>query len=457
MAPAARRRWAYVAVGIAVLVGARLFGRSSAPTPEPPAETASTTARDAPSGPPPAEPPTSALRRPPSAIVEFGVLTASAPPAIEAVLDRQALGRRLGAAWCGDAEACEASAAMVRDEHTTELRVAAASDWNVGLDPEAGTDTLTAAERARLPKLERLVIVRVAAPTGARQLAVRTAFAAAGVIAEAVDGLVDDQVLARIEGPRAFRLHAVTEALDASSFRKDRIELVFEREGPGLVRVLTAGLSRWGAPDVDATPVATASQARVAEIVLGLAQAIADGAAVDRIVLSRDDLGRARGRAYDEPDLPPLTPVPITLRSENPRTGDPNDFIAHVVPGPSDGALGYLELAERFFGADRAAAPEPGVLAKQRARAQADLPSALAGWAPGRGKLLVRFPFAIPGDEAAESMWIAVTRFDATSITGTVQDEPLAAGDVARGDEVTRKRSEVEDIEFVPSTSGTTK
>lgn len=452
MAPMARRRWAYVAVAIALLVGARLFGRSgSAPTeptepigggPTPtPQESASV----------PSATPTKPLRRPPSAVVELGVLTASSTPAIEAVIDREALVRRLGPAWCGDTKACEACAAMIRDDHTTELHVTAASDWSVGIDRDAGAETLTAAERTRLPKLEHLVIVRVAAPTASRQLAVRTAFAAAGTIVEAVDGFVQDQVLGRIEDARSFRLRAVTEPLEGSSFGKDRVELLYEREGPGLVRILTAGMSRWGAPDVEATPVAAPSQARMAEIVLGVAQALANGDAVEQIALSRDDVGRARGRAYDEADLPPSAPLSIRLRSENPRTGDPNDFIARVVPASSEGALGYMELAERFFGAELAASPEPRVLAKERVRAQADLASALSEWATGKGRLLVRFPFAIPGDEATESMWIAVTRYDAQTVTGTIQSDPLAANDVARGDEVTRKRADAEDIEFVPT------
>jgi uncharacterized protein YegJ (DUF2314 family) len=54
-------------------------------------------------------------------------------------------------------------------------------------------------------------------------------------------------------------------------------------------------------------------------------------------------------------------------------------------------------------------------------------------------------PFDIPGG-GKESLWVEVIRHDAHTLTGHVADEPLAATDVARGDEVTRPRSDVQDV-----------
>jgi hypothetical protein len=109
-----------------------------------------------------------------------------------------------------------------------------------------------------------------------------------------------------------------------------------------------------------------------------------------------------------------------------------------------------LELAESVLGPFlTTAAPEEQ--RERRQDAQARLGHALAEWGAThrRGsELLVRLPFPIPGDAGVESMWVRVTRFDARTVTGRLVDEPLGATDVAQGDEVTRRRDEVEGVEL---------
>src|SRR5579884_3138685 len=78
------------------------------------------------------------------------------------------------------------------------------------------------------------------------------------------------------------------------------------------------------------------------------------------------------------------------------------------------------------------------------------LPISLAQWEAGRtsgAKLAVQLPFAIPGDAGTESVWVEVSGFDARTVTGRVMDDPLAATDVKRGDEVTRPRAQVMDFD----------
>ena len=70
------------------------------------------------------------------------------------------------------------------------------------------------------------------------------------------------------------------------------------------------------------------------------------------------------------------------------------------------------------------------------------------GLADGK-RLLVRLPFPIPGDVGFEAMWVEVTSYATDTVTGTVVDEPIAT-DVARGDRVTRPRTEVEDVRELP-------
>jgi hypothetical protein len=391
-------------------------------------------------------------------VAELGVLTDRPEAELTALLDRDSLAELLTPACCGDETACSAVRNALKDPHTTTLQAVAPDAWNLaGLDLDASTAGLTPRERASVKKRTHLVTVRVAAAPSARQIAARTAFAVTAAIAEKVDGLVYDQLLGRVETARDFAAHAVTAPLEASAFRKDRIELLYEPKAGGVVRILTAGLSRWGGPDVEAAAVPVAAADRIADVVLGVAEAIANGANAGPIELSRDDLARARGEPYPaDPTLPDGgAPISIALASVHPEGGDPNDFMARIEPPGGEGPLGYLDLSELIFGPSLAASPGEASLRASRARAQSALPAALARWSATRPatSLLVRLPFAITGDCDAEagcgteSMWIEVTGYDARTLKGKLVDDPLGATQFQRGDEITRPRSEVEDIE----------
>jgi hypothetical protein len=443
-----RRRLVYIGIAVALLVLGRLLSsRSSPPPPAPPVTSAPvpTTTTSAPPG--------THLRHPASAVVELGVLTDRPRAELEALLDPAAVGALLQARHCGDPAACDAVRALLRDTHSTHLDAVAASDWDLDhSDLDVTAASLPAAARATLRRRTQLAVVHVAAAIEQRHLAVRAAFAAAAALAEKIDGLVYDQLLGRIETARDFAAHAVTGPEGASAFRHDRVQLLYEPKGEGVVRVLSAGLSRWGAPDVEASAVPTSAVEAAAEIVLGVAQALVDGAYESPVVVSREDLGRARGLDYPgDAGLPPSEPIAITLTSVHPETGDPNDFIARITPPDGEGALGYVELAERFFGPVLANTADGGASQARKAEAQRRLGAALAQWDTSRASgasLLVRVPFPIPGGGGAESLWIELVRHDARTVTGKLADDPLAATDVARGDEVTRSRGDVEAIQL---------
>jgi hypothetical protein len=439
-----RRRLVYVALAIGLLVAGRFFGGSGS-TRRPEGAAPAPTAFDAAGGPQPAVP----LRHPPSAVAELGILTDRPQAELEALTRRDALGASLRPAYCGDEEACGAVRAALADERVTTLQIVAASDWEMDRGIlDASAEGLAAKDRASISKRPRIVVVHVATAPSPRQLAVRAAFASTAAIAGQIDGLVYDALLGRIESARDFAAHAVTEPLAASAFRRDRVQMLYEPKAEGVVRILTAGLSRWGAPDVEAAAVPNSASARVAEIVLGVAEAIANGATAGPVTLSRDDLARVRGSEYPaDAALPEAAPVSLAVVSVHPEAGDPNDFIARITPPAGDSPLGYLDLSERFFGPMLAAAPEGAALAARRAKAQSALASALARWDKARAKLLAQVPFEIAGEGGIESMWIEVTRYDARTVTGKLVDEPLVATQFSRGQEITRARGEVEDIE----------
>jgi hypothetical protein len=290
-----------------------------------------------------------------------------------------------------------------------------------------------------------------------------------------------------------------TEPLDATVFRADRVEVLYhpeaadepatdaasdrargedgtspaspERGQVAVVRVLTAGLSRWGAPDVEWRAVPRAAGERAARIVLRVAQAVADGLESGPVVVPRADVAGAapaedgtspaspeRGRIMDDAGDAAALPdtVAIRLVPANPENGDPNDFFARIAP-PGEGVVGSIELVERFFGPFAATAPDPETVRTEARAAQSGLAGTLAKWAASRAhgaRLLVRLPFPIPGNAGVESMWIDVSSYDATTITGTLVDDPLGATDLARGDRVTRPRAEIERVELRAQADG---
>jgi hypothetical protein len=459
--PVSRRTLLYVAFALGVLLVGRFLstrGGSLSPSlaPEAPPEHASASA-------PPRDPP---LRRPPNATAELAVLTDRSEAELAALLDRAALAESLTPALCGDPAACDAVRATLRDEHATTLRVVDASSWDLGHpDLDASARGLSAAERARVAKAPRVAVVHVATPASPQALAVRTAFATAAALASATGGAVWDQLLSRIESARDFAKHAPTEPLGASVFRADRVQVLYEpetrddlapdaatdRARGAVVRVLTAGLARWGAPDVEWRAVPRAASERAGRIALGVARAVAGGLEEGPIVIPRAEVAPetpAEDDAGDAAGLPES--VAIRLLPANPENGDPNDFFARIVP-PGEGVVGSLELVERFFGAFVATAPDPEAARTEAHAAQSSLGATLATWAASRGRgarLLVQLPFPIPGGAGVESMWVDVSGYDATSVTGTLVDDPLGATDIARGDRVTRPRSDVERVEL---------
>jgi hypothetical protein len=397
------------------------------------------------------------LDRPKRSNVELGVLVDRSEAEVRAWTDhRERVAAAITGRLCGDDQTCGAVRAAVRDEASTGFRVMPASDWNLGrLDVDASASGLTASDRQGFAKRSRVVVVSTSMPTSTDQLSIRAALAATAVIAEALDGLVHDPLLVRIERPKDFAAHAIVTPLGGATFRRDRVEILYEPKSEGVVRVLTAGLSRWGSPDVEASRVPTGAQARVADLVLGVAEAVAQGSAEASVTLGIEDLVRAAGIARksipegvaDGEQAPENT---IQLGSVNPESGDPNDFMARILPPDGDGPMGYLALAEHFFGrvlgasTDRAAA-NPG----QRREARRGVDEALARWgetSDAGGKLLVRLPFDILGDAGVEAMWVEVTDFNDKTVTGSLVDEPLAAVTFSRGQSVTRRRDEVEAV-----------
>ena len=452
-----RRTAVYLGVALALLALGRLLSRGSvaSPTPQPAVPDASPPAPSASA--PPSAPAASATRpslpRPLSSIVSFGVLTARARSDLRGATDREAVVKAIGPGLCGDENACERVRAVLNDSVATSFEVMATSDWNLGmLDVDASAGTLTPGERSSLPRRTQTVAVTVTTRGTDRTLALRAAIAATAAIAREVDGLVHDALLARLESARTFAAHAVTEPLGTSCFRRDRVEILYQPKRKGVVRILSSGLSRWGAPDVEAASVPAAAKQRMAEIVLATAGALANDPD-DPPTLTRDAIADAVGRAYPEDaGFPPAEPIAIGLVGVRPEAGDPNDFMVRIEPSEGDGPVGYLGLAERFFGPLLELTPDSDTMKDRRALTQRRLGSTLATWDARRAsgaKLLVQLPFEIVGEAGTEWIWIEATGHDDRTVTGKVLDEPLGATYVARGSEVTRPLAGIQETRLV--------
>jgi hypothetical protein len=442
------RKFAYVALaGLVLLVGTGVttwtrFQTRAVPAPASAASTP-TTADGADGTDAVDAAPTIPLRRPPSAVAELGVLTKAASP----VLDRAALAASLTPAVCGDAPACDAVRATLNDERATTLRLATPAEW--GLDPaDAGLVVPSGAE-----KWPTAIVIQVATASTRRQLALRTAFAIAAAVAARANGVVVDRVLERAEDAATFAAHAPTEPLEASVFRADRVRLAEEPAGDGLLRLRTVGLARWGSPDVEAVAVPVVARYALEAVVLGVAAAVADGADSNRVTLSRSDLDAASGRhpadgGTVEPDgeAPRVVVDLVSVASDRPGTPDANDFVARIEPSGGESALGYVELGERFFGSVLGAPPDEASQRTEQTRTAKQLAAAFEPGGAGHGaKVFVRLPFEIPGGGGGhEALWVEVTGHDARTVTGRIDDDPLAATDVERGQEVTRPRADVE-------------
>jgi uncharacterized protein YegJ (DUF2314 family) len=282
-----------------------------------------------------------------------------------------------------------------------------------------------------------------------KNVVARTAFAVASAIAEATGDLVYDQLCDRIERPGDFAARAIVSPLSSTAFRADRIDVRYAPRDDGTVRLLTAGMLRFGAPDVEASSIRVDSARRLADVLLASAAAIADGASSSPLSLSIADVERARSGNAE----PALVESPTHVKMENvhPESGDPNDVMARIVPEGGTTPDGYAALATAFFGEPTPETPNEEEMRAHAERARAKLPELLARLSTERdagARLFVQLPFPIAGDAGTEWMWVEVSRFDDRTVTGALADDPLGAVGLRRGSTVTRPRSEVSDLSW---------
>lgn len=447
-----------LAIGAAITL-AIVFALDRSSAPREPAPVATTSASAAPSDDPPILHGPAPFKRPAMAVAELAVITDRPKAELDAAVDPKAAVALLKSQHCGDATTCEKVKAFLLEAGHLRLDVLPAKAWNVPPEthmPRVGP-TLSEAERAKVLKAQWVVRVLVSGPPLPGQMPIRGGFGLAVALAEKTQGTVHDQVTDRLEKPADFAKRAVTSPLDQPAFRKDRIDYQYTTRQTGSMRLITAGMIRYGAPDLEVFGATREVAQRLTDVLGALGAAMAAGAKTSPIKITLGDIESARGAKFeDSAAMPPPIPIDIDLEDIPPETGDPNDVMVRVIPPDGPSPEGYEDLSASFFGAAGDAPSPEEELRATRTKAQMRLADALARWRkmkPG-ASLFVEIPFPTDASGATDPMSnpdafdflsIEVTAFDATTVTGTVYEDPGGALGVKKGDSVTRKQTEVTD------------
>src|SRR5262249_6422430 len=137
---------------------------------------------------------------------------------------------------------------------------------------------LAPAEREAIPGLAWAVVVTAHGPALPDQIPARAAFGATASLAEKLHGVVYDEVLRRIESPHAFAAHAITSPLGAGGeLREDRIVIQLYQQDDGTARVLTLGMRRFGAADLEIEGASMNAGAALGRALNALAPRLANG------------------------------------------------------------------------------------------------------------------------------------------------------------------------------------
>ncbi len=409
------------------------------------------------------------ITRPKQASLELVVYTSKPKAETAKLVTPSAIVLALTPELCGDEGACARVRAFVANgEHfrsDTESVAAAPTFASADLLAVA-TRGLSDAERDSLAHLSTRVSLSATGDAGPDQIPARAGFAAAAALAKATGGLVFDPDIVRFENATGAARHAITSPLGLPAFRSNHIVVHAYRQDDGTARLVSLGMGRFGAPDLEVVGAAF-SRARPLGVLLNtVADALVRGGPALQAPLSIaiEDVARSVGKKPEDVHAGKKPSIPLALDlQEVPREkGDSDNALVRLVPPGGATAAAYEDALAGLLGEDddpvtRTDHDEELLAASHRA--QAALPGVLARFKqtgdPG-ATLFVKLPFAIPGrpEGSNEWMWVEVLRWDDQTITGTLGDAPQAVPQMKAGDKVTGKRADVFDYMLHSSDGG---
>lgn len=398
---------------------------------------------------------TGALERLPEATCELAVLTDKSEVEVSTIANAENVAKLLEARHCGGT--CDALRKVMADHEHFEVELTKPEDYIL-----PGRDTydtiapgLTPAERATIPNRTSTVVVRAHGPSTIDQMPARVAFAATAALAEALDGLVYDEVVRRIETKTEFAKRAITVPLGQNVFAPQHIGVQLYRQDDGTARLLTLGMVRFGSPDF----TMRGSAMEVGPSLANVMNAVASWAALGRtdlpITVTLADVARVSGHAAADLAKDPAKSTASKLDAiDVERTeADPENEMLELVPhgGATTEAWGNV-IAALFGEVPKVVfATFDKELEAIAVHARRELPGAVKRFEAGEGALYVKGPFPIPeasridGGAKDEWMWIEASACDAKGCSGVLSNTPGYATNLAAGRPVTVARDKAAD------------
>ena len=387
-----------------------------------------------------------ALERLGEASVELAVLAGKPEVDVAKLATAEAITKLLDVRHCGGA--CDAVKKLMLDHEHFEVEVLKSEDYILPPKDSYATiaPALTPSERASIGERATTVVIRAHGTATIDQVPARAAFAATAAVAEALSGLVYDEVVRRIETSAQFAQHVVTVPLGKNVFSPRQISVQLYRQEDGTARLLTLGMVRFGSPDFTMRGAPMELGPSLANVINVVASSAA--AAHTELPLVRlAEVARVAARTPEELAKDPKASSPVhldTVDSERVE-GDPENEMLELVPRGGASREGWTSAMTELFGETPRivfAGPDKELDAIA-GRARRELPAAVKRFEGGDGALYVKGPFAIPaearldGGASDEWMWVQVTSCEAKKCDGLLSNTPGYATNLAAGKPVT--------------------
>jgi hypothetical protein len=417
---------------------------------------------------------------PPEATLVLSVLARKSDDVVRKLASVTEIEKRLGARHCGDAAACGAVRKFLEGEDDFEVEVVKTDELLLppGDTMDVVASGLTPKERDEARALPTAVQVRTRGKFAPEQLPARAGFAAAAVLAEALDGFVYDEATRRLETTPEVMAHTTTAPLGEPAFVPRQVVVQLFRDEEGRSHVRTLGMLRYACPDLSIQGARMAAGPVLADVLDAAARKLVavgpppPGHEPERgqpISVTLEDVARVTGRKPT--DLHPAEATASTRAASlvvvggapEPTEGDADGSLAELRPaGHTDAEVddGHAHLGEAWdgvltglFGTSRSTAvpeddPELGAIAKN---ARKTLPTAVRRWTGGEGELFLKGPFTVPpearvdGGATTELLWLAAASCDDRRCTGALSNEPAYVSNLAAGKTTSLERAEVAD------------
>jgi uncharacterized protein YegJ (DUF2314 family) len=398
--------------------------------------------------------PAGALERLAEASAELAVLSDKAEVEVAKLASAREIAKLLDTRHCGGA--CDAVKQLMLDHDHFEVEVLKSEDYILPAKESYATIApgLTPSERASIDRRATTVVIRSRGTADIEQLPARAAFAATAAVAEALSGLVYDEVVRRIETSTEFAQHTVTVPLGKNVFSPRQIMVQLYRQEDGTARLLTLGMVRFGSPDFTMRGASMELGPSLANVMNVIASSAA-AARTELPAVTLAEVARISGRTPEELTKDPNAsrPVQLTTTDAERIEGDPENEMLELVPRGGATREAWATTMTDLFGETprvvfAGSDPELDSIA---AHARRDLPGAVKRLESGDGTLYVKGPFPIPaesrldGGATEEWMWIQVSSCDAKGCAGVLSNTPGYATNLAAGRAVSVAREKTAD------------